>query len=120
MPSRHNEFGSFSSIRRLVHVTDKDGYHEIHFEEMPHALGHFGGDFGGWEQRRRRSSRRHHLHGFSKRVLSPAVAEGWDLARTVREMMCPNCVATIILGNALMVTGRVHRGCQEAKKVSQN
>ena len=81
---------------------------------MPHALGQFGGDFGGWE---RRSSSHH--SAFSKRVLSPAVAEGWDVARTVREMMCPNCVATIILGNALMVTDRVSGGCLEARKGSQ-
>ena len=73
-----------------------DGYHEIHFQEMPHALGQFGGDFGGWDR-----SEGH--NGFSKRVLSPAVTEGWDISKTFRQMMCPNCVATMILGNVLMV-----------------
>ena len=63
---------------------------------MPHALGHFGGDFGGWDR-----SGGH--NGFSKRVLSPAVTEGWDVSKTFRQMMCPNCIATLILGNVLMV-----------------
>ena len=47
---------------------------------------------------------RNPINLITKRILSPAQIQGWDLSETIRQLNCPNCVLTSILFSTFLAS----------------